>query len=227
MPPKHLRFHDSAISAAILLLTNVPASAARRQRFVTTGISAADFFAEQLIKDFKHQSKSPAAIYFAISQLPSPTMPLDDLITLVTSASNRFKGHTGLNILKERLTVTAEQNSPKPYPLIGKPAPNLTMQDVNGKPVSISDFKGKYVLVDFWASWCGPCRQENPNVVAAYNKYKGKNFTILGVSLDDDKQAWKQAIAKDGLAWNHMSDLKMWDSEAVKAYNFDGIPLMC
>ena len=98
------------------------------------------------------------------------------------------------------------------------------MQDVNGKPVSISDFKGKYVLVDFWASWCGPCRQENPNVVAAYNKFKGKNFTILGVSLDDDKQAWKEAIAKDGLTWNHMSDLKMWDSEAVKAFGFDGIP---
>ena len=176
------------------------------------------------IKSYINNAQSPAAVYFAISQIPSPTMPAEDLVTLVTSASNRFKGHTGLQILKQKLTEAANNNQPKQYALTGKPAPNLTMQDVNGKTVSISDFKGKYLLVDFWASWCGPCRQENPNVVAAFNKYKNKNFTILGVSLDDDKQAWKDAISKDGLAWNHMSDLKQWDSQAVKAYGFDGIP---
>ncbi len=176
------------------------------------------------IKDYINKAPSPAAVYFAISQIPSPTMPVEDLITLVTSASNRFKGHSGLQILKQKLTEMANNNKPKQYALTGKPAPNLTMQDVNGKTVSISDFKGKYLLVDFWASWCGPCRQENPNVVAAFNKYKNKNFTILGVSLDEDKQAWKDAITKDGLTWNHMSDLKQWDSQAVKAYGFDGIP---
>ncbi len=79
-------------------------------------------------------------------------------------------------------------------------------------------------MVDFWASWCGPCRGENPNVVAAYNKYKDKNFTILGVSLDDDKSAWQQAVKKDGLTWNHMSDLKQWESAAVSTYQFNGIP---
>jgi peroxiredoxin len=78
--------------------------------------------------------------------------------------------------------------------------------------------------VDFWASWCGPCRQENPNVVAAYNQFKDKNFTVLGVSLDEDKAAWQKAITKDNLTWNHMSDLKQWESEAVKAYGFEGIP---
>jgi thiol-disulfide isomerase/thioredoxin len=98
------------------------------------------------------------------------------------------------------------------------------MPGLDGKPVSISSFRGKYLLVDFWASWCGPCRGENPNVVAAYNKYKDKNFTILGVSLDQDKASWLQAIKKDGLAWNHMSDLKYWNSAAVEAYHFDGIP---
>ena len=98
------------------------------------------------------------------------------------------------------------------------------MPGIDGKPLSISSFKGKYLLVDFWASWCGPCRGENPNVVAAYNKYKDKNFTILGVSLDDDKSAWQEAIKKDGLNWNHMSDLKQWQSAAVNTYQFDGIP---
>jgi len=95
---------------------------------------------------------------------------------------------------------------------------------VNGKKISVSDFKGKYLLVDFWASWRGPCRQENPNVVAAYNKFKNKNFTILGVSLDEDKNAWLSAIKHDNLAWAQMSDLKQWQSAAIDAYRFNGIP---
>src|SRR3954452_4604965 len=177
------------------------------------------------IKRTVAETNSPALVQFALGQAASmQTMSFDDLYKLASDASSRFKQSNGLATLKARLQTAIEGAKPKAYPLVGKPAPNLTMQDVNGKQVSISDFKGKYLLVDFWASWCGPCRQENPNVVAAYNQYKNKNFTILGVSLDDDKQAWMEAIKKDGLAWNHMSDLKQWESAAVNAYQFEGIP---
>jgi thiol-disulfide isomerase/thioredoxin len=90
--------------------------------------------------------------------------------------------------------------------------------------VSLSSFHGKYLLVDFWASWCGPCRAENPNVVRAYNEFKGKNFAILGVSLDKERDAWLEAIRADGLGWTHVSDLKFWQSKAVETFNFNGIP---
>jgi len=108
---------------------------------------------------------------------------------------------------------------------IGSAAPDFTLNDVNGKPVSLASFKGKYTLVDFWASWCGPCRQENPNVVKAYNTYKAKGFEILGVSLDDKKENWEKAIQQDNLGWKHVSDLKGWQSSAAALYDVKGIPM--
>lgn len=107
---------------------------------------------------------------------------------------------------------------------VGRQAPDFTLNDVNGQPVSLSSFKGKFVLVDFWASWCKPCRMENPTVVAAYNKFKDKNFTVLGVSLDEKKDAWLAAIKKDNLAWPQVSDLKYWESPVVPLYGIEGIP---
>ena len=107
---------------------------------------------------------------------------------------------------------------------IGKVAPEFSLPDTAGVSVSLSDFKGKYVLLDFWASWCPPCRRENPNVVKAFNEYKDKNFTIVGISLDKDKSKWMKAIADDNLAWTHLSDLKYWDSEIPALYWVRGIP---
>jgi peroxiredoxin len=109
---------------------------------------------------------------------------------------------------------------------IGAYAMNFIQNDTLGKPVSLSDFKGKYVLIDFWASWCGPCRAENPNVVKAFNEYKDKKFTVLGISLDQPgkQQAWLDAIHKDGLTWTHISDLKFWDNAVAKQYGIRAIP---
>ena len=107
---------------------------------------------------------------------------------------------------------------------IGTKAPDFALPNPEGKVLRLSDHFGKYILVDFWAAWCGPCRRENPNVVRVFNKYKDKNFTVYGVSLDHDKNAWIKAIEKDGLNWPQVSDLKFWDSAPAKLYGIRGIP---
>lgn len=107
---------------------------------------------------------------------------------------------------------------------VGHKAPNFTINGIDGKPVSLADYKGKYVMLDFWASWCAPCRAENPNVVKQYAIYKNKGFNILGISLDESKADWQKAIANDKLTWKHGSDLQKFDGPTETLYHIEAIP---
>jgi len=146
-----------------------------------------------------------------------------EMDSALNNLKTRFPGNSFLAEMEKGSQQQPEQPASGDS-WVGKMVPELSMPDVNGKQVSISSFRGKFVLIDFWASWCGPCRMENPNVVKAFNEFKGKNFTILGVSLDKDRDSWKKAIAQDHLTWSHMSDLKYWNSQAVETFGFQGIP---
>lgn len=108
--------------------------------------------------------------------------------------------------------------------MLGKQAIDFTQPDANGNTISLSSFKGKYVLVDFWASWCAPCRKESPNLVKAYEKYKSRNFEILGVSLDQNKEKWLKAITNDHYSWTQVGDIKGWENAAAREYGIQGIP---
>lgn len=178
----------------------------------------------QHIADFVKNSSSPAAVSFALAQ-GSMSMAPDQIMNLAEDAKKRFSDNSTLmqfySLLKQ---MPEQQEAVSNNGLIGKTAPDLKMKNPAGDYISISQFRGKYLLVDFWASWCGPCRAENPNVVAAYKQFKNKNFQILGISLDKDKSSWTKAIADDHLTWPQMSDLKYWDSESVQTYGFQGIP---
>lgn len=142
-------------------------------------------------------------------------MSKQDVTAVVEETVKKFPEHKGVAAIHESLLGW-----------VGKMAPEFSLPDPNGKEIKLSSFRGKYVLVDFWASWCKPCRMENPFVVKAYNRFKDKNFTVLGVSLDSNgkKDEWMKAVMKDRLTWTHVSDLMYWSSPVIPLYKIEGIP---
>jgi len=180
------------------------------------------------VSSFIKNSTDPITSVWALGTY-SQAFAMDDYQGLLDGIVKKFPGHKGIAAIKEmndrQVTLAKEKaEASQATQWVGKVAPELSLPDINGNEIKLSSFKGKYVLVDFWASWCIPCRRENPTVVQAYNKFKGKNFTILGVSLDKEKEDWKQAVQKDNLSWTQVSDLQEWNSIAVSTFNFNGIP---
>jgi len=145
--------------------------------------------------------------------------------SVVNQLVTGFDGSPTIEQLKANFAQLKAQNQANEFLAPGKVAPDFSQAMADGKMLKLSDLKGKVVLLDFWASWCGPCRKENPNVVNLYKKYEKDGFTVLSVSLDQKKEPWLAAIEKDGLVWpNHVSDLKFWSNEAALLYKVTGIP---
>ena len=180
------------------------------------------------LKQFINTNNNATVSALALSW-SSRSFSTADFESALNDLSKKYPTNTVLQGMKQSYEqqvaqMATKESQEKGNDWVGKQAPDLALPDVNGHTVSLASFKGKYLLVDFWASWCPPCRAENPNVVKAYSEFRNKNFTILGVSLDKEKDAWQQAIQADKLSWTHVSDLKFWNSKAVDVFKFEGIP---
>lgn len=149
--------------------------------------------------------------------LLNPKADFQFIDQLVAKLNENYPGTTAILQMKQQLDEMRSLS-------VGQPAPEIELPNPDGDMVKLSDLRGKYVLIDFWAAWCKPCRQENPNVVRLYNQYKDKGFEVFGVSLDRTKEDWVKAIADDGLTWTQVSDLKYFNSVAADLYQIDAIP---
>ncbi len=176
---------------------------------------------KQFLSRFTDSAKNPAVAVYALGILQQQQNDSNTMKPLIKRLAARFPADVSISNLNQDYDNWLKKQS---IATMGKPAPLFSLPDTAGQAITLQSLRGKYVLVDFWASWCGPCRKENPNIVRAYNNFKDKNFTILGVSLDDNKQAWLDAIHKDGLTWQQVSDLKKWESVVVDQYSIEAIP---
>ncbi len=184
---------------------------------IDSSYSAVDKEKTEFTKGYIGSHNKSIVIPYILYRELSYTAGIDELDSLLSLIDTSLSVSPYYKILNERIQILKNV-------AVGKKAPVFTLNDTTGNPVSSAQFQGKYLLIDFWASWCRPCRVENPNNVKLYADYKDKGFEILGVSLDNDRNAWVKAIKNDNLTWTQVSDLKGWNSSAGKLYGINSIP---